>query len=536
MTSYILPGTHHPRPGDIALKRLVPKILSCSLACLLVAGTALAATDQPDLSVSGLQNLPTPTNPNQNPQGASDFNLPQMGEAGADVISPQQEYVIGLQIINELREAGAIVDDPLLQEYIQNLGRSLSSHSDNPGLNFGFYDIDDDEVNAQTLPGGFIIVFSGLILLCDNEDELAGVLAHEIGHVTQRHLARQLQDQKDRSFLDMATMLAGVIAAVKASDADVAMGALATAQGAVIQHQINYTRGDESEADRVGIATLARAGYQPQGMVDFFAKMQENSSLNGYDKIPEFLLDHPLDLTRMAEAQNRANQLHVPKRPDSRSFLLMKARLKAMQDGGTDTLLEYFQGGVQTAQGWAKVAMRYGLALVDARVGHYADAAAIMEQLVSEYDDVIAFRIGLADSLMQAGKTAEAIASYDAAIRLFPDSSPLMLSYASDLIEAGKPKNAVDILNLLAFGSHRDSEALRLMAKAYEKLSDSADSHYFMSEYYLASGLPSAAADQLRIALATPGLSSLQQQRYRARLHRMEQEAKQAREDQDNLP
>ncbi len=536
MTSLSCRGPYGPRPGDIALNRLVPKILPCALACLLTAGTALAAADQPDLSISGLQNLPTPTNPNQGPQGSSDFNLPQIGEAGADVISPQQEYVIGLQVINELREAGAIVDDPLLQEYIQNLGHSLSSHSDNPGLNFGFYDIDDDEVNAQTLPGGFIIVFSGLILLCDNEDELAGVLAHEIGHVTQRHLARQLEDQKDRSFLDLATMLAGVLAAVKASDPDVAMGALATAQGVVIQHQINYTRGDESEADRVGIATLARAGFQPQGMVDFFAKMQQNSSLNGYDKIPEFLLDHPLDLTRMAEAQNRANQLHVPKRPDSRSFLLMKARLKAMQDGGTDKLLEYFRGGVQTTDGWAKVAMRYGLALVDARLGHYADASALMSQLVSEYDDVIAFRIGLADSLMQAGKTTEAIASYDSAMRLFPDSSPLMLSYATDLIDAGKPKNAVDILNLLAFGSHRDSEALRLMAKAYEKMADSADSHYFMSEYYLASGLPSAAADQLRIALAIPGLSSLQQQRYRARLHRMEQEAKQARADQDDLP
>ena len=492
--------------------------------------------DQPDLSVSALQNLPAPTTPSQGPSGSSDFNLPQIGEAGADVISPQQEYVIGLQVINELREAGAIVDDPLLQEYIQNLGHTLSSHSDNPGLNFGFYIIDDDTINATTLPGGFIVVNSGLILMADNEDELAGVIAHEIGHVTQRHLARGLEDQKDRSFLDMATMLAGVLAAVKANDPNVGMGALATAQSTIIQHQINYTRGDESEADRVGIATLARAGFQPRGMVDFFAKMQQQSSLNGYDKIPEFLLDHPLDLTRMAEAQNRADQLHVPKRPDSRSFLLMKARLRAMQDGDTDKLLDYFQGGLQTSQGWDKVAMRYGLALVDARVGRYADAAALMGQLATEYDDVTAFRIGLADSQMQAGKTTEAIGTYDTAMRLFPDSSPLMLSYATDLIEAGKPKNALDILNLLAFGSHREADALRLMAKAYEKMGDSADSHYFMSEYYLASGLPGAAADQLRIALTTPGLSSLQQQRYRARLHRMEQEAKQAKQDQDYRP
>ena len=518
------------------MKRLFPKLLMLATAGLLAASTALAATDPPDLSVTALQNLPAPAPQGTSQTGSSDFNLPQIGEAGANVISPQQEYVIGLQVINELREAGAIVEDPLIEEYIQNLGHSLSSHSDNPGLNFGYYVIDDDEINATTLPGGFIVVNSGLILMADNEDELAGVLAHETGHVTQRHLARGLEDQKNHSFMDLVTILAGVLAATKASNPDVAAGALATAEGAIIQHQINYTRGDEAEADRVGIATLARAGYQPQGMVDFFAKMQQNSSLNGYDKIPEFLLDHPLDLTRMADMQNRAAELHVPKRPDSRSFLLIKARLKAMQDGGTDKLQEYFTGGIQTTHGWEQVAMRYGLALVDARLGHYNEAITLMRALVSEYDDVTAFRIGLADSEMQAGKTDAAIETFDSAMRLFPDSSPLMLSYASDLIDANKPRSAVDILNLLTFGSHRDPEALRLMAKAFEKLNDSGDSHYYMSEYYLSSGLPTAAVDQLRIALATPGISSLQQERYRARLHRVEQEAKQAREDQANMP
>ncbi|HEV7164891.1 MAG TPA: M48 family metalloprotease [Gammaproteobacteria bacterium] len=518
------------------MKRFFPKLLTCAVAGLFAVSTALATTDPPDLSVTALQNLPgTPsTGPGQT--GGSDFNLPQIGEAGADVISPQQEYEIGLQIINELREADAIVDDPLVAEYIQNLGHSLSSHSDNPSLNFGFYVIDDDDINATTLPGGFIVVNSGLFLMSDNEDELAGVLAHEIGHVTQRHLARGLEDQKNQTFMNVVTMLAGLLAATKTSDPNVAAGALATAESTLIQHQINYTRGDEAEADRVGIATLARAGYQPQGMVDFFAKMQQNSSLNGYDRIPEFLLDHPLDLTRMAEAQNRAAELHVPKRPDSRSFLLMKARLKAMQDGGTDKLLEYFTGGIQTTQGWNQVPMRYGLALVDARLGHYAEATMIMRALVTEYDDVIAFRIGLADSEIQGGKTSEAIETYDSAMRLFPDSSPLVLSYASDLIDVNKPRSAVDILNLLSYGSHREPEALRLMAKAYDKLGDSADSHYYMSEYYLSSGLPTAAVDQLRIALATPGIDSLQQQRYRARLHRVEQEAKQARTDQEDFP
>lgn len=266
------------------MKRLYPKLLLCIAAGLFAAGTALAATDPPDLSVTAMQNLPTPQITGTNQTGNNDSSLPQIGEAGADVINPQQEYEIGLQIMSELREAGALVEDPLVAEYIQNLGHILSSHSDNPSLNFGYYVIDDDEINATTLPGGFIVVNSGLFLMADNEDELAGVMAHETGHVTQRHLARGLEDEKNQSFTNIITILAGLLAATKASDPNVAMGALATAEGTIIQHQINYTRGDEAEADRVGIATLARAGFQPQGMVDFFAKMQQSSSLNGYDK------------------------------------------------------------------------------------------------------------------------------------------------------------------------------------------------------------------------------------------------------------
>ena len=509
------------------------KLLPCLVAALSMGSSALAAT-APPVSVSAP--APRSNDYNSNVQ-SSDFNLPQIGEAGADVISPQQEYVIGLQIINELRDSGAILDDPQLQQYLQDLGRQLSSHSDNPALHFGFYVIDDDEINATTLPGGFIVVNSGLILLTDSEDELAGVIAHEVGHVTQRHLARQLEDQKDRAFINVATMLAAVVAASRANDPDVAVGALASAQASIIQHQINYTRGDEEEADRVGIATLARAGFQPQGMVDFFAVMQKSSSLNGYDRIPEFLMDHPLDLNRMTEAENRASQLHVALRPDSRSYELMKMRLEAMQNNDSTTQqLTDFQGRVDQAKGWQQVAARYGQALVYQKAGRYGDAVAAMRNLAKQYDDVIAFRIGLADALIHAGQMQAGIASYADAMKLFPDSAPLVLSYANDLVDAGRPKDAIGLLLPLSLDSHSEPEAVHLLAKAYDKDGDSADSHYYMSEYYLVNGLPAAAADQLRIALATPGIDSVQKQRYRARLHRVEEQAREAAREGDGRP
>jgi predicted Zn-dependent protease len=308
-----------------------------------------------------------------------------------------------------------------------------------------------------------------------------------------------------------------------------AVGALATAQASIIQHQINFTRSDETEADRVGIATLARAGFPPTGMVDFFAKMQQNSSLNGYDKIPEFLLDHPLDLTRMADMQSRADQLQVAPKPDSRSYALMRARLRVLEAEDANSALGFFKSNLDAAQGWDQTALRYGLALADAKTGRYADATALMQSLAAQYDDVIAFRIGLADTQAQAGNTQAAIASYTAAMKLFPDSAPLMLSYGSDLIDTGKPQDAIELLKPLALGKQEDPEAVRLLAKAYEKAGNPGDSHFYMSEYYLISGLPAAAVEQLRIALTTPGINSVQKQRYRARLDRLNEEAKAAR-------
>lgn len=502
-------------------------------AALLSAAVLADGTPPPAGSFLPAPSAATlPSNQYGSQTGGSDFNLPQIGEAGADVVSVQEEYAIGVQIIDELRDSGAILDDPQLQQYIHDIGMRLASHSDNPSLHFAYYVIDEDDINASTLPGGFVVVNSGLILLTKNEDELAGVMAHETGHVTQRHLARQVEDEQDHAFLNIATMLAALIAASRTGDPDVAVGALASAQASIVQHQINYTRGDEEEADRVGIATMARAGFQPQGMIDFFAEMQKSSSLNGYDKIPEFLLDHPLDLNRMTEAENRAAQLHVPVQPQSRSYALMKMRLLAMQNNdGTDRQLADFQGLVDTSKDWDQVAARYGQALVMQKAGHYDEAVKAMRALATQYDDVIAFRIGLADAEIHAGNLQAGIATYADAMRLFPDSTPLILSYANDLIDANKPKHAIDLLQPLSQTSD-EPDAVHMLAKAYDKAGDSGDSHFYMSQYYMVNGLPAAAVDQLRIALATPGIDSVQKQRYRARLHRVEEEARIARQDQ----
>ncbi|MDE1886985.1 MAG: M48 family metallopeptidase [Gammaproteobacteria bacterium] len=446
--------------------------------------------------------------------------------AGANVLSPQQEYQIGVQIMNQARSEGAILDDPLVHEYIDNLGHDLSSHSDDPTLHFEYFVLNDPEINAVTLPGGFIGVNSGLILATDNEDELAGVMAHETSHVTQRHIARTVEDQSNRSLLNIATLLGAILVAANSGDPDVAYGAMATAQGAIIQHQITFTRAQEEEADRVGIQTLARAGFPPQGMIEFFQKMMRSSALNGYDYIPEFLLDHPQDATRMAYLMERAEDLHVPPRPNSRSYAIMKARVRVLESNDPENLVAFFNGAIGSRHGWDQDAARYGLALTDSRINRAAEAVKLMQQLCDRYDDVVAFRIGLADAQMAAGDLAAAKATYQRAMQLFPDSLPLTLSYARDLIEANQPRNAINLLISLSVQTNNKPDVLRMLAKAYEHAGNSAESHYYMSEYYYTTGLPAAAADQLHIALATPGIDGMQRQRYQARLERLQAWAK----------
>lgn len=498
-------------------------VFVCVGSGLLGRGVTAADNSAATKPKARLLNLPNDNyQPDYRIQSPSDFDLPQIGRAGANVLSPAQEYQIGVQVMNQARAAGAILGDPLVHQYIDDLGHDLSSNSGDPTLHFEYFVINSPVINAVTLPGGFIGVNYGLILDSDNEDELAGVMAHETSHVTQRHIARGAEYQKDHSLLNIATLLAGILVAGISGDPDVAMGAITTAQGSIMERQLTFTRSQEEEADRVGIQTLARAGFQPQGMIEFFQKMQRSSALNGYNYIPEFLLTHPQDPTREAYLMARAISMHVPPKPNSRSYAIMKARVRVLESNNPDKLVQFFQAKMADSHGWNQDAARYGLALVYSRINRDADAIKLMQKLCDKYDDVVAFRIGLADAQMAANDIAAAKSTYEQAMQLFPDSKPLALSYARDLIEANQPQNAISVLIALSVQTNYDPDVLRMLAHAYSKTGNTAESHYYMSEFYYHTGLVAAAADQLHIALATPGIDGMQKQRYQARLDRLQ--------------
>jgi beta-barrel assembly-enhancing protease len=237
----------------------------------------------------------------------ADVKLPDIGSSAGSVMSPQDQRDYGASVLHELRAYGLVLDDALLDEYINALGYKLVSNSDRPDLPFTFFVVRDNEINAFAVPGGYIAANAGLIMNMSREDELAAVLAHEISHITQQHLLRAYEDMKKMSIPVMLAML-GVLLASSRSHDDTGEAAIMTGTSLMQQRQINFTRHDEAEADRVGIQTMARAGYDPMAMADTFATLQRVMRVNGVD-VPEFLLDHPVDTSRIADAKARAQNL-----------------------------------------------------------------------------------------------------------------------------------------------------------------------------------------------------------------------------------
>lgn len=242
-----------------------------------------------------------------------DVRLPDIGSSAAGLVSPQDMYDYGAGALQEMRAYSMVLDDALLNDYLTGLGYRLVANSDHPELRFTFFIMNDDQINAFAMPGGFVAANAGLITAMQREDELAGVLAHEISHVEQQHLLRAFEDQKKVSIPIMLAMLGVMIAASGRSD-DAAPAAMAAGTSLMQQRQINFTRSEEAEADRFGIQILARSGFDPNAMASAFQALQRVMRVNGVD-IPEFLLDHPLDTKRIAEAKERAAQLGCPSEP-----------------------------------------------------------------------------------------------------------------------------------------------------------------------------------------------------------------------------
>jgi predicted Zn-dependent protease len=463
---------------------------------------------------------------------ANRSELPDIGTPASATLSLEDEYKIGLMIVRSLRESGQIVEDPEINEYLQAIGMRLASQAHEGAHRFTFFAVRDSTINAFALPGGFIGVNAGLVTATRSEAELAGVLAHEIAHVTQRHIARSIQAAGRANIASAATMLAAILlGATTGLPTDALLGGVSAAQGLAAQAQINYTRANESEADRVGIGILSAAGFDPVGMPDFFGTMQQRSGGAGRN-IPALLRTHPVTSERIAETRDRANRMERPRTPDSMGYALIRDRLQ-LETLPSDAAARDLFLTARSADYPSTDAEQYGRALALVRAGTPEEAIPMLEALRDRRPDVTLFHTALGQAELAAGRVDASRATLENAMRLFPRNVPVTMRYAETLMRAGDPKRAHVVLLDLFNNVPPTAEQARYTAVAANAAGDVADSYYYMSEYHVISGELALAINQLRLAQAVPGINDVQRARFEARQRELEEylpKGKRARE------
>jgi len=441
--------------------------------------------------------------------------LPDLGSTANTVITKADEYQLGRMMMRDLRQENAYFDDPETTEFLQAVGGRIGVEAQDGGQSFTFFGVRDRSVNAFALPGGFIGVNTGLITRTNNESELAGVMAHEIGHVVQRHIARAYVAQKSSSLTALAGLLGAVLIGAVTGSADAGMGVMAMSQATAMQQQINFTRMEESEADRVGINFLAEAGFDPNGMAGFFSTIMRERG-NELDEIPSMLLSHPLDQVRIAEARARVGAMppHT-RRPDSASYPFIRERVRVLSAPSETDMRGYYEN--TRANDPANPALVYGAALAEMKSGSPATAAALLKNLVNEQPKLTLLQIALAQAQYAAGQKNDAVATYERALAVSPRHVPLTVRYAETLLDMGRAKKAHQLLLDLFNVETPTPEQVKLIALAASAAGDTGDAYYYMSEYHISSGDLMLATQQLDLALASPDLTPVQRKRFQAR-------------------
>ena len=449
---------------------------------------------------------------------ATDQDLPELGSPANAAVSLEDEYQAGLGWFRQMGQTNVVLEDPEVSDYIQEIGHSLSSRAEEGQHQFYYFVVRDPVINAFAMPGGFIAINSGLILATRNENQLAGVMAHETAHVTQRHLVRGLIDQSHAGLVATAAMLAAILLGATAGHGspDAMEGAILATQGAAIQHQINYTRSNEFEADRIGIGTMATAGYDPLGMASFFQELERNSPDPSRVKAIEFLIDHPLSAERVAEARGRAEQIGRVRHEDSLGYRLTRERLRSMV-GDPRAVRAYYASLVKNGAGLT-MEERYGRDVADINMKNPAAAIPDLQALLHENPKVNQFYGALGQAYMLNGQLKESQEVLDKGLDLFPRNVPITIRLSETLMRNGANKRAQMLLDDLFNVVEPSPDQTKLIAKAASAAGDLPDSYYYMSFYWVMSGDLKMAATQLQLALSLPGLDAVQRARFSARL------------------
>lgn len=507
---------------------------------------------------------------------AVDTQLPSMGSSASTIASPEEQRQYGFYVLHELRNQGRVLDDALLTDYINTLGYRLVAYSPQPQQPFTFFVVRDPSINAFALPGGFVGINAGLITTTTNESELAAVLAHEISHVTQQHLVRAVEAEKKYAPLMVLAMIGAIVAAShqspnSTSNADV--GAIAAAQGLAEQMRINFTRADETEADRIGIQTLAKANFDPDAMAEFFERMQR-ALRPGFDEndVPALLMDHPVTITRISEAKARAetvkkeetqrramlatdaaqssglSPLLLPSsmKPASSPMLteqarpadnrerqrtraeayyeLMRERARVLASARSTQTAAYYADNLRDDPAFASIANRYGYALALAYAGNAKKSREVAQKLATEQPDNLVAQLALGHAALMSGARDVALQIYAHLQPDFPDNRALVLAHAEALLQTGDKASAKRAEELLRPQLSKDDEDPQLQttfARACELAGDPVRAGEAHATAAYLNGRAEDALNQLKLIAKRSDLDYYQRTRVEALIAQM---------------
>lgn len=450
----------------------------------------------------------TPTAAMAAPSGALDLNLPSLGSTADASLSPADEYRLGTQLMTRVRSDPTYLGDPEINDYLGRLGFSLVSHAKTSSYNYSFFAIRDDSLNAFALPGGYIAVHTGTIIAAQSESELAGVMAHEVSHVAQRHIARMIEGQQGNLALTLGSVLLAILAARAGGNsggqaaAAVAMGS----QAAMIQSQLNYSQNAEREADRMGIATLYAAGFDPHGMEDFFARLQSN---NRYYRsaAPAYLSTHPLTTERMADMENRTRRMPARMHADSDDFRLIRVRARVLQENswdGWNRVRGTLEQELAKASGKDVCTLSYGISVADGLLKRPDSAYAFARKASTCGIRSPILERNLTRSAFDAARTPaqknEALARARAAMNRYPLSAMMTENYVDLLYALGRHKELISFMRNGTALSEGSSGYHAILARSYEALGQRSLQYMHTGEMYAQRGQTEAAVYQYDLA------------------------------------
>ncbi|MEJ6079330.1 M48 family metalloprotease [Vibrio sp. 1-Bac 57] len=448
------------------------------------------------------------------PNSLANNDLPEIGTVGSGVLTIEKEKQYGWAFNMMANQSLPIIDDPVLNNYIATLGQNIVANADSVKLPFKFFLVEDDEINAAAFLGGNVKINTGLFLYAATESELASVIAHEVAHITQRHLARMLEQQSISNPASMAAMAGSILLALVSPAAGIA--ALTSTMAINMQSQINYTRQNEFEADRIGIQTLAAAGYDPYGMADFFGKLAEKYKYASLP--PQMLSTHPLPEARLSEARLRASQLKKTNINNSLNYQLSKARIFVRYYRlNAPVLINKYQGELQNHKYQLKQAAEYGLALAYFKNKDYDKAQEINQKLLNDDINNLFYIDLAADIALATNKEKDAIQllmSYD---NNLSGNEVILLNLVIALQQDQQYVLAEKKLEFFVRSHPKHVLAHKIAITLYKKMLNKSKEHAMRAEYLALLGRFREASQQMGSALAYAD-NKLDQARYSAKI------------------